>query len=98
MTFPTYMKCSCIVILFSLLFSSCTREYSDHMRREQSPLTTFSGATPVSLEGKLSILPDEKSLEDIITHIDHAEKRIWVEIYTWTEKETIIRVIAAHKR
>ena len=86
MNFPTISKNTLlfpIIFLFLSFLSSCMGEYSDHVVREQSPLITFSWSIPTFLSWDISILP---------------EKRIWVEIYTWTEKSTIEAVLNAHKR
>lgn len=44
------------------------------------------------------IAPDRKILDRLITKIDHAEKRIWVETYIWTEKTLRDAVLRAHDR
>ncbi len=101
MNFPTSSKNSFFLLFFWVLLflvSSCTEEYSDHVLREQTPLTTSSWSLPKSLEWELSILPDKKILEKLVNTLDTAKRRIWVEIYTWTEKSTIDAVLRAHKR
>lgn len=101
MIFPTISKYTIFFLIFGIVFwllSSCMREYSDHAMREQSPLITFSGALPTFLSWDLSILPDKSALEKLAHSLDIAKKRIWIEIYTWTEKSSIEAVINAHKR
>jgi phosphatidylserine/phosphatidylglycerophosphate/cardiolipin synthase-like enzyme len=50
------------------------------------------------LSGELFPLPDESVLTDIISDIDRAQDRIWLEIYTWTEKGTLDAILRAKKR
>lgn len=101
MTLPTLIKNTWFIAIFFILLwllSSCMGEYSEHVLREQSPLTTSSWSSPDFLTGDLFILPDEKALENLVHTLGTARKRIWVEIYTWTEKSSIEAVIKAHKR
>lgn len=101
MNFPTISKYTLLFPIFFLSFwflSSCMREYSDHIAREQSPLITFSWSLPTLLSWDISILPDKKVLERLVSSLNTAQKRIWVEIYTWTEKSSIEAVLNAHKR
>ena len=86
------------ILIYSFFLSSCLSEYREHYIREHTPLETrVSSGTFIPRES-FAILPDKKALPDLISSIDRAEKRIWIEIYTWTEKSTLDAVIRAHHR
>lgn len=51
-----------------------------------------------NLSGTLYSLPDKKVLEDLVSTLQDAKSRIWLETYTWTEKETLAAIIQAKKR
>lgn len=80
------------------VFSSCAEEYRDHFFRENFTSRVVLSDESETSTGKIFILPSTDALRDIISQIDHAQKRIWVEIYTWTEKSTIDAVLSARKR
>lgn len=84
-----------IFLLFVL--SACTKEYTDHIKREHSLISSRSGWT-LDLSGTISSLPDIQVLESLISAIDQAKTRIWIETYTWTEKWTLAAVIRAKER
>ncbi len=84
-----------ILSLFFLI--SCTREYIEHIQREHTDIVSLSGPI-LSLSGKISSLPDIHVLENLIASIDRAKTRIWIETYTWTEKETLAAILRAQKR
>jgi cardiolipin synthase A/B len=86
-----------LFILTIFLLSGCIGyEYRDHYRREHTLIeTSLSWGT---LSGRLIILPDKWELDNLIDEIDRAERRIWIETYTWTEKATREAVLRAEKR
>ncbi len=77
-----------LFILILLMFSGCTSPYHEHFWRENveltSPKSVVSGEIFVS-DGKVESLPNTYSQRDLITRIDRAEDRVWIEIYTWTD-------------
>ena len=77
-----------LFILILLMFSGCTSPYHEHFWRENveltSPKSVVSGEIFVS-DGKVESLPNTYSQRDLITRIDRAEVRVWIEIYTWTD-------------
>jgi cardiolipin synthase len=85
------------ILFFSITLISCSQEYFDHIRRESTPIVSSSGAT-LAISWALYSLPDTEVLDSIITDIDAAKRRIWIETYTWTEKETLNAVIRAKHR
>ncbi len=86
------------LFIFSLFFLvGCTGEYNQHIQREHTPIVSSSDLRD-SLSGRLLSLPDFRILEDLILSIDQAKTRIWIETYTWTEKETLEAIVRAKKR
>jgi phosphatidylserine/phosphatidylglycerophosphate/cardiolipin synthase-like enzyme len=43
-------------------------------------------------------MPDISQKDMLVQEIVSAQKRIWIEIYTWTEKDTLSAVIDAYHR
>lgn len=86
-----------IVILCVFLFSGCFHEYFDHWEREHT-LPNISEKISSPLTGSLIILPNKAELENLVANLENAKKRIWVETYTWTEKETQDAVLRAKER
>lgn len=81
----------------SFLFSSCAEEYKDHHFRE-TYIPQIISSSGLSLSGEIFILPSTDVLKNLVSSIDHAQKKIWVEIYMWTEKSTIDAILRAKKR
>lgn len=49
--------------------------------------------------GNIESLPNKNTQKDLITSIDNAQKRIWIEIYTWTDAASLTEsIIRAKKR
>ncbi len=87
-----------LIYFFSFfLLTACTGEYWDHIKREHADIVSASGSI-WSVSGVLYSLPDKKVLEDLIRTLAGAKSRIWLETYTWTEKETLEAIIQAKKR
>lgn len=86
-----------ILVLCIAIFSSCFQEYFDHWESEhvEPKISTLNSG---NLTGNLIVLPDEVELENLVKKLWAAKKRIWLETYTWTEKQTQDFVIAAKKR
>jgi hypothetical protein len=50
-------------------------------------------------DGQIESLPNKNTQTDLIKGIHNANKRIWIEIYTWTDAAKIIEpIIQAKKR
>ena len=92
MKYHTFLIVSCLLFL-----SSCTSEYLDHIQRESTPIISQAWSW-WSISGALSVLPDKGVLLDLVRDIDAAKTRIWIEIYTWTEKWTLEAILAAKRR
>ncbi len=97
--FPRYPFIHIFYIFFicSFLLSSCFDEYRDHHLRETF-IPQIIASSGSSLSGEIFILPSTDILKNIVASIDHAQKKIWVEIYMWTEKSTIDAIVRAKKR
>ncbi len=76
------------IIFLLFLISGCTSPYHEHFWRENieltSPKKTVSGELFAS-DGQLETLPNTYTQKDLISRIDKAHNRIWIEIYTWTD-------------
>lgn len=90
------MKWIALIIIFSTL-SSCSWEYFDHIQREFTPIVSQTWVS-TTLTGEIYILPDKQVLTDLVTRIDSAQDRIWLEIYTWTEDSTLEAILRAKRR
>ena len=80
-----------------MILISCSGEYIEHIQREHTDIVSHS-ASRESLSGNIFALPDIHVLEDLVQSLDQAKTRIWIETYTWTEKETLAAIIRAKKR
>ena len=85
------------IFLFLFLLSSCSSVYFDHRARETTELS-FHTSSGVLQDTDFFTLPDLRVLDRINTDIENAKNRVWLEIYTWTEKSTIATILEAHKR
>lgn len=88
-----------VFIIFCIFLCSCTNEYHEHFLREHD-----SGDIIVSAEyqpssgAQLYTLPDKSVRDSLIQEIQKAQKRIWIEIYLWTDAQILDAVLDAHKR
>ena len=85
-----------LILVSTLLLSSCFDEYFDHFERQNS-IPKHSMIEKGSLSGLLIILPDKSELSKLIEKISKAKDRVWIETYTWTEKGTLDQVIKLGK-
>lgn len=86
-----------IPIFLSVFLASCENEYLDHIHREHTPIISSSGNSD-ALSGEIFVLPDTRVLEGLVTDIDNAKSRVWLETYTWTEKSTQEAILRAKER
>lgn len=49
-------------------------------------------------DGRVESLPDTTTQSRLIDSIDSAKKRIWIEIYTWTEAAHLMDPIVRAKK
>ena len=91
------MRIFLYLIIVPFYLSSC-REYSDHYSAEHREGWDGAYISFTSFHAQIAILPDKNESKKIVRSFDRAQKRIWVEIYTWTEKETLDALIRAHWR
>ncbi len=93
-----------ILSIFICFFcvTGCTSPYHEHFFRENPEFITEEN--PVSGEvfisnGRLSSLPNKFTHSELIETIHLAKKRIWIEIYTWTDAAKLTDpIIQAKKR
>ncbi len=92
------------ILTFFLVFclSGCLREYNVHYESEYGrpdPDLLHHSSESATIENlSLLILPDPSVKQNILSQLEGAKKRIWIEIYTWTEKDTLRALIDAHRR
>lgn len=86
-----------LITLSIFILSSCFSEYFDHWESENTQPRISSGEV-WNLTWELIILPDKNELNHLVDKISHAKKRIWVETYSWTEKETLAMAKEASKK
>ena len=86
-------------ILFVSVFilPSCS-EYRDHYDSEYAHYRDGGYIESSWWSLRFTLLPSKKVSEDLVDSFDSAKQRIWVEIYTWTEKKTIEAIIRAYRR
>ena len=93
------MKLYCFVFL--MFIAGCSSQYHEHFFRENPELSQsqpiFSWEVFHS-DGRVESLPDTTTQSRLIDSIDSAKKRIWIEIYTWTEAAHLMDPIVRAKK
>ncbi len=88
-----------ILVSTSLIIPSCTSEYKEHFWSYHSTGGTTSPSYNLAPESiDLLVLPDKSIHTDLIDAISKSQERVWVEIYTWTDKWLRDALIAAKRR
>lgn len=91
-----------IFLLVLFLLPSYFSEYREHYfseYRKNSTVVSWEGVTaPSFMSGKLLILPNKGVQESLLRTIETAKKRVWVEMYTWTDTKMLDAVVRASKR
>lgn len=86
-----------LFLLPLLILASCS-EYRDYYRGEHTQYTTGDYISASGSDPEMYVLPDVKVKDALVSQFDSAKSRIWVEIYTWTERDTVDALIRAHNR
>lgn len=86
-----------LFVLPLLIFAGCS-EYRDYYAWEHAQYVVEDYISSSGSDPNLYILPDVKVKDTLVSQFDSAKSRIWVEIYTWTERDTIDALIRAHNR
>lgn len=85
-----------------LLITACTSPYHEHFFRENPEFWDVNHMVSGEIfqsTGNIESLPNKNTQKDLITSIDNAQKRIWIEIYTWTDAASLTEsIIRAKKR
>lgn len=89
-------------VICVLFLVGCTNSYHDHFFREHPELSevpdVLSGEIFQS-DGYIDSLPNKHTYSELVSSLDGAKKRIWIEIYTWTDAAKLIDpIIRAKKR
>lgn len=87
-------------LLLSLFFlSSCFSEYREHYFAEHSVQSTSSEQRiPSFVSGEVLILPNKDVEGKLVSLLAGAKEKIWIEIYTWTDKNLLDAVLRAAKQ
>ncbi len=88
---------SLLIISAVLQLASCS-SYRDHYDSEHGEYTWGEYLILSWSHTAISILPNKNEVKNIVRSFDRAKSRIWVEIYTWTEGESIDALIRAYRR
>lgn len=71
-----------------MFITACTSQYHEHFFHENpeysNVVTTISGEIFQST-GSIESLPNKNTQKNLINSINNSKKRIWIEIYTWTD-------------
>ena len=71
-----------------LLISGCSSQYSQHFFRENPEFWNIQNVISGELfnsDGHIDSLPNKTTQGTLIESIHNAQKRIWIEMYTWTD-------------
>jgi len=92
-----------MVLLASVFFlSSCIGDYRDHYAAEKEYHTQskiYTGSYYQIQENDFVwILPDNRHKAELISYINRAQQRIWIQIYMWTDKDVLTAILDAYDR
>ena len=92
-----------VVLFFCIfIFFACSSPYHEHFFRENPELSSHKPTLSWEIffsSGKLISLPNLHTQWELIDILNTAEKRIWIEIYTWTDAANLTdSIVAAKKR
>lgn len=98
-----YSPLKIYIFICVFLFTSCTNAYHEHFFREHPEYSVtpdhLSSEEKFESTGYIDALPNQQSYTDLVSSLDHAKKRIWIEIYTWTDAAKLLDpIIRAHIR
>jgi hypothetical protein len=87
------------LLIFLIFLGSCTNEYIEYhkedlgykneTRQDFSDNGNFKIENIESRDFELSITPDKKSLDYLVSKIDNAKDRVYLTVYILTEKRII---------
>lgn len=87
-----------LVFCFVFLFS-CTTRYDNHFNSNRNDETKEKiGYWDFDSNWKILIFPDKNQEDFLISAINSAQNRIWIEIYTWTNLSKINSAIESAKK
>jgi len=83
-----------------MFIAGCNNQYHEHFFRENPEFSqSIVSGEIFNSDGIVESLPNKTTQSRIIDSIDSAKKRIWIEIYTWTEAAHLTDpIIRAKKR
>ena len=87
-----------LILIFSVFgISSCLAPYTSHFESYHQ-WAKVSQNDVFKWVSELLVLPDINVKKALLSQISLSRERIWIEIYTWTDKELLEAVIDAKKR
>jgi phosphatidylserine/phosphatidylglycerophosphate/cardiolipin synthase-like enzyme len=101
---------SLYILVFCICLSACSGDYLakhddaiSEVTYRQNIAAAYTGSTYLSgdIQSRdidIWTFPDKKKLPDLVAKFDTAKTRIYIEVYTWTERDTVDAAIRAHAR
>ena len=91
------------LFFISFFISGCSWKYKEHYFAEfdnqSATVSSESSLIGITNSGvNLLILPDKKIKTQLIDTINKAKNKIWIEIYTWTDKDILDAIVWAKSR
>jgi len=100
----------CIVLFFVLFwyfygdeyweYQEKNKEYQNYTQSVENDIQNFSLETITETEWRLDlhVLPDRSFLSELVSNIDNAEEKVYVEVYIFTERDMRDALIRAYER
>lgn len=88
-------------IIYIFCVTGCTSPYHEYFFREHPGLSNQKNQVLSEVfvsTGRLSSLPNKNTQSELIAAIAGAKKRIWIEIYTWTDAAKLTDPILQAKK
>lgn len=103
-----FLKKTSIVLILTVLLTSCTNEYWQFHEQKQTLATQKQSSEKILQDFSVSKIedrdveilttPDKKVLDRLISILSGAKKQIYIEVYILTEKRIIQALKDAKKR
>lgn len=87
-----------LIFFFLIFFTFSCQEYREFYEHEHAVYREGAYHEASWTSAILSLLPDVRVLSGVVQAFASARERIWVTVYTWTEKSTIQALIDAKNR
>jgi len=95
--FQKYVYKLYIILFSSFVLLSCTEEYSSHYNGNFSVIS-WEWYSTLSKSGGIIVFPSKEEKQKLIEKIHSAKKRIWIEVYIWTDTSILDAIVTAKNR